>query len=567
MNKLKPRVKFFISHRGNIDGVFKEITEIAKENEPINVIPFDFKYGNSYNNDLDEIKCDWFKKISYRQLITLIENAASDEINPNTNTPNTVKKGGGKIRHTVRQELKTRRVAKRIHHQRRDLTKMDTNHIVIPQKRRIRETQNNRVYMTRGGGGNMSGISEAMDVIFQQCNCWMVKRMANQLEEKAKDPNMIEPITRFLLSMNNCMYNGVNVLFCTLGLLIANELIPGLAEARRTLTTFLAYQPIIRQGVELALTVPTAQLASSLIICAKLMYLTQNRLKGANPNADKNMLDLEISLLASPFIPFMKTVYNNNYEVVSTPELSLKELADQNNNKFNGFVPGWYYVYEPPAVISKGTSYIKDITVGYKQKEFVPTNVAYVESIVKTGQIYKLNMCYFVASQLVKLTKSLSGTNDTTNNTKDSDPPDKSLFKDEYFNENVIMQPMSYVLPPDICIESESPLKLISDSEVKNQFIWMNGMFLGYAESAKIAKMKIVGVDEYSFDFLCTDKRCKTNTEGTYNTWFLKRFTLESKSDISRMFESGKGSSYYFTAKSAEDVLKLDSFLRSSRAV
>jgi hypothetical protein len=522
--------------------VYTDFDTVKKNNEKVNVTEFTFKYGeNGYGNDLDQINCNWFRKITYRQLITLIEDAASDSV------PVPVKKGG-KIRHTVRQGPKTRR---RIIHQqpRKPTNVLESNYPLAIPRKHVRETRNKRVHM-RGGDwwtNNMGGIANAMEVIFQQCNCWMVKRMANEMEVQAKNPEMIEPIIRFQMMMRHCIFNGFNVLFWTLGLFIANVSIPGLPEAKLAATIALAPFPLIRSAVEMALTIPTAQLLSSIIMCSKLTYLTQNRLAGANPNIDKSMLDLEISLIASPFIPFM-CIENN--EVVATPELSLKELEPDLNN----FKEGWYYVYEPPAVISKTASNlhsdIKNHLFGYKSKEFVPTNVAYINGITPSGQSYKINMCYFVASQLDKLTKLNSGNLPQTQ-AKNSDKPLDSLFRDEYFNETCILQPMSYVEPPNICSNPGNPGNLdnnvpmmLTTGVSNNKFIWINGMFLGYA---KVAQSRSYTFKTYSFDMLCNNSKCKSKQE-VINTWFLQRFTNETSGDLKDALVKGSGS-YYFTTK------------------
>jgi len=502
-----------------------DITNLFNKYTPVVVKQFKFRYGeNGYGNNLDDINCDWFKKITYRQLITLIEYAASDAI-----PVHTTQAKGGRIRHTVRQESKTRR--RIIHHQPRKLTNIfePSYPLAIPRKH-IRETRNKRVHM-RGGTTNMGGIGKAMDIIFQQCNCWMVKRMANEMEVKAKDPEMIEPINRFLIMMGSCVFNGFNVLSFTLGIFLANELIPGLPEARLSATLTLSLVPLIRSAVEAILTVPTVQLLSNTIRCSKLTYLTQNRLSGTNTN-DKSMLDLEISLIASPFIPFV----NYKEEIKPSLELSLKDIHKK-YAKFEGFVPGWYYVYDPP------------FRIRHKAKEYVPVNIAYVESISFEGNTYKLNLCYFVAVQLDKYNKLLSPNTESivTNGNKPSD----SLFKDEYFNETCILQPMSYVEPPNICDGSVDLIKLTKEDKTPaNKFIWINSMFLGYAKTEQLASMKGIGVKEYSFDMLCTEVKCPT--EGVNNMWFLKRFTLEEKKDVMNMLKEGKSSQYYFTTKDVQ---------------
>jgi hypothetical protein len=141
------------------------------------------------------------------------------------------------------------------------------------------------------------------------------------------------------------------------------------------------------------------------------------------------------------------------------------------------------------------------------------------------------------------LRKQLDGPNEPPV-TNGSQEPEKSLFKDEYFNETVILRPLSYVEPPNICDQNVQMINL--ENELNERFIWMNGMFLGYAKTAKRVSDKL---DTYSFDMLCPDKRCESTKSETYNIWFLKRFTCTSKDDLFGKKTDGKTGNYYFTAE------------------
>ena len=592
---INPSANNIAFKKAYVDNFYKQYADLLNKNKIEIQIdttqPVTLKYGPKqvsdgntiyYGNDLEQFPIAWFKNLTIRQMVTLLEDAASDRKTeadetfsnpapnatapnaaaPNATAPNATAPNATAPNATAPNATAPNATAPKksgwFGGNRTRRRQPHTHRVKKPNRKHlVRKTRERKLHKTRkmtGGAGNMPNISRAMDYVFDSCNCWMVKRMMNSFLENAKSNDMILKMARFFIMIQYCMANLFNVLFATLGIFIINESIPGLSEARRTATAALAALPLIRSAVEVLLTVPTLQCAAGMALIAELMYYTQTGLNASNLKEDAQ---LELDILCPPFVDWVKddTEQQNrwiqeSFELKSIGTTQYRYTFSELNSIVTKeytptFKSGWYYVDGRKA---ENIAYIRSCNES-------------MSSNPENGKLYELDMFYYVAFRIDKVLSP--------------------KFRKELFHGSVIITALTKIKPPDIFNQNMSDLDryVINDNTVigtstessayntyvtpakprdstahNNRFVWMNGMFLGYMR--QFENRKTHGFETYRFieaNEDLTDGNLVSNVRNP-KLWFLKNYLVSKTTitnikttihDIKTMYKEDKRNLYF----------------------